>query len=240
MSNFIEKSVQEIFDESMANAFIRDRVEPVEKVEETFRSTLASRIEVDRKEKYEEEQRLIEIEEKKMYKGENATTSDEKNKEIVEKSVKNTITINPDIKETIVGKIYAAYNDRYLAEKKAKKDYDGDGKVESGAKEYRGVIHNKIQQKRGGKADGKDTSSVKEGMATPESGTGKYYVEGKPTKKQLEVRAQQAKNKAASDRGRMAESLKQARKNVGASTCWDGYTAKGTKKKGVKVVPNCV
>ena len=240
MSNFIEKSVQEIFDESMANAFIRDRVEPVEEVEETFRSTLASRIEVDRKEKYEEEQRLIEIEEKKMYKSEKATTSDEKNKEIVEKSVKNTITINPDIKETIVGKIYAAYNDRYLAEKKAKKDYDGDGKVESGAKEYRGVIHNKIQQKRGGKADDQDTSSVKEGMATPESGTGKYYVEGKPTKKQLEVRAQQAKNKAASDRGRMAESLKQARKNVGASTCWDGYTAKGTKKKGGKVVPNCV
>ncbi|BCU93588.1 MAG: hypothetical protein CM15mV2_2140 [uncultured marine virus] len=34
-------------------------------------------------------------------------------------------------------------------------------------------------------------------MATPESGTGKYYVEGKPTKKQLEVRAT-GKNKAAS------------------------------------------
>ena len=46
--------------------------------------------------------------------------------------------------------------------KKAKKDYDGDGKVESGAKEYRGVIHNKIQQAKGGKGDGKDTSSVKE------------------------------------------------------------------------------
>ena len=35
-------------------------------------------------------------------------------------------------------------------------------------------------------------------------------------------------------------SMKQARKNVGASTCWDGYKAKGTKKKGGKVVPNCV
>ena len=67
MSNFIEKSVQEIFDESMANAFIRERIEPVEEVEETFRSTLASRMETDRQEKYEEEQRLIEIEEKKMY-----------------------------------------------------------------------------------------------------------------------------------------------------------------------------
>lgn len=38
----------------------------------------------------------------------------------------------------------------------------------------------------------------------------------------------------------MAEGLKQARKNVGASTCWDGYKAKGTKKKNGKEVPNCV
>lgn len=35
-------------------------------------------------------------------------------------------------------------------------------------------------------------------------------------------------------------SMKAARKNVGASTCWDGYKAKGTKKKGGKDVPNCV
>ena len=34
--------------------------------------------------------------------------------------------------------------------------------------------------------------------------------------------------------------MKQARKNVGADSCWDGYKAKGTKKKGGKVVPNCV
>jgi hypothetical protein len=44
----------------------------------------------------------------------------------------------------------------------ANKDYDGDGKVESGAKEYRGSVHNAIQRKKGGTADGKDTSSVKE------------------------------------------------------------------------------
>ena len=35
-------------------------------------------------------------------------------------------------------------------------------------------------------------------------------------------------------------SMAQARDNVGASTCWNGYKAKGTKKKGGKVVPNCV
>jgi hypothetical protein len=35
-------------------------------------------------------------------------------------------------------------------------------------------------------------------------------------------------------------SMATARKNVGASTCWDGYEAKGTKKKNGKTVPNCV
>ena len=34
--------------------------------------------------------------------------------------------------------------------------------------------------------------------------------------------------------------MKTARKNVGADKCWDGYTAKGTKKKNGKTVPNCV
>ena len=34
--------------------------------------------------------------------------------------------------------------------------------------------------------------------------------------------------------------MKKARANVGASTCWDGYKAKGTKKKNGREVPNCV
>ena len=34
--------------------------------------------------------------------------------------------------------------------------------------------------------------------------------------------------------------MKAARKNVGASTCWKGYKASGTKMKGGKSVPNCV
>lgn len=58
---------------------------------------------------------------------------------------------------------------------KAKKDFDGDGEVESPGKEYRGVIHNKIQKKKGKPADGQDTSSVKED----------YFVETmRPTKNQ--------------------------------------------------------
>jgi hypothetical protein len=45
---------------------------------------------------------------------------------------------------------------------KSGRDYDGDGRVESGAKEHAGTVHNAIQRKKGGTPDGKDTSDVKE------------------------------------------------------------------------------
>ena len=304
MSNFIEKSVQEIFDESMANAFIREKVEPIVEKEETFRDGLAARMEEDRLAKIEEEKKLVEEQElkekaTKMYKGENATTSDEKNKEITEKSVKNTITINPDLKETIVGRIYASFNEKYLSEKKAKKDYDGDGKIESGKDEYfgskdkaikkamkkesmkEGYGSKKKKKKSYGESTNKlglkswqsmlegsygeidrpvekesDTPEVKadvcfdagaaipttikgtgdprelptainlmknkyraqgimaskepdgklvEGMATPESGTGKYYNEKKPTAMQLAKRKKMDKVKSLTNQGKHKE-----------------------------------
>ncbi len=79
---------------------------------------------------------------------------------------------NPNIKEVEM----TGYGEPYEGEKKkgeetaralgggpkAKRDYDGDGKIESGAKEYRGVVHNAIQKKKGLAPDGKDTSNVKE------------------------------------------------------------------------------
>ena len=40
---------------------------------------------------------------------------------------------------------------------KAKKDHDGDGKVESPSKEHAGAVHNAIQKAKGGTPDGKDT-----------------------------------------------------------------------------------
>ena len=42
------------------------------------------------------------------------------------------------------------------------------------------------------------------------------------------------------EKNEVVESMKQARKNVGASKCWKGYKAQGTKTKDGKVVPNCV
>jgi len=96
-------------------------------------------------------------------------------------------------------------------EKKADKDYDGDGKVESGKDEYMGSRDKAIK-----KAMGKNPAVEMEKKRKDDD------LFGSPNKKKVN------------------ESMKQARKNVGASTCWDGYKAKGTKKKGGKEVPNCV
>jgi hypothetical protein len=53
---------------------------------------------------------------------------------------------------------------------KSGRDYDGDGKKESPAKEHAGAVHNAIQRKTGGTPDGKDTSSVKEDFDFIEEG----------------------------------------------------------------------
>ena len=97
-------------------------------------------------------------------------------------------------------------------EKKADKDYDGDGKVESGKDEYMGSRDKAIK-----KAMGKNPAVEMEKKRKDDD------LFGSPNKKKT-----------------VKEGMKQARKNVGASTCWDGYKAKGTKKKGGKEVPNCV
>ena len=68
---------------------------------------------------------------------------------------------------------------KQTAAAKAGKDYDGDGKVESGAKEYRGSVHNAIQRKRGGAPDGRDTSSVKEDLD--------FFEEGKKKDRKFDV-----------------------------------------------------
>jgi len=60
-----------------------------------------------------------------------------------------------DIKLPDMSDAYRQVQD--IAEKKAKKDYDGDGKIESGSEEHAGAVHNAIQKKKGLKPDGKDT-----------------------------------------------------------------------------------
>jgi len=74
---------------------------------------------------------------------------------------------------------------------KAKKDYDGDGKVESGAKEYRGAVHNAIQKKKGGVPDGKDTSNVKESFLGEVAATANLPQTDAPQITNSDVNAQQ-------------------------------------------------
>lgn len=62
---------------------------------------------------------------------------------------KGNVVINPK-KEDLM-------KETKLQEKKSAKDYDGDGKIESGSKEHAGAVHNAIQKKKGLKPDGKDT-----------------------------------------------------------------------------------
>jgi len=119
MTKSIDKTVEEIFALSKNSVFTEKIEEVVEDVSpaEKRRLDIAKAIEeaqVARKLAKEQE----ELEEAKaLHKSEDATTSDEKQKEITEKNVKNKIEINPDMKESIVGKIYDMYNNKYLSEK---------------------------------------------------------------------------------------------------------------------------
>jgi hypothetical protein len=73
----------------------------------------------------------------------------------------NEIRSNPNVESVEMVDSKPPENQR---DQSSKKDYDGDGKVESGAKEYRGSVHNAIQRNKGGTPDGRDTSSVKEDL----------------------------------------------------------------------------
>ncbi len=186
-------------------------------------------------------------------------------------------------------KTYSDLRKPYLEGKMAKKDYDGDGKVESGAKEYRGVVHNKIQIAKGGKADGKDTSSVKEGKEPPRMQKGAMAYDGPNKERSLaadrviqKTKDKRKKMKKESSNWRdelgfIEEATKGERLDIKTNVknkikvnpdmktehhqkdaegnvvdhdeeevaedkdpCWDTHKQVGMKKKGGKMVPNCV
>ena len=90
-----------------------------------------------------------------------------------------------------LGEMYGASFDVVeLEEKMAKKDYDGDGKIESGTDEYMGSRDNAIKKAMG--------------------------------KKEMKKEVKEAKNGGDND------------------PCWDSHKQVGMKKKGGKMVPNCV
>ena len=129
----------------------------------------------------------------------------------------------------------------YLEEKKAKKDYDGDGKVESGSKEHAGVVHNAIQRAKGGKADGKDTR--KEEVETVDE---KFSMAAKPERRETPRPTKKAENKKGmSLKSRAMKAVGSRRredKETGISEDLSGMVDKATKagqgaleKIGVKI-----
>ena len=74
----------------------------------------------------------------------------------------NELRANPNIKSVEMTEYGTPYegekkSGEQTAAVKSGKDWDGDGKVESGSKEHAGAVHNAIQRKRGGVPDGQDT-----------------------------------------------------------------------------------
>jgi len=79
-------------------------------------------------------------------------------------------------------------------------------------------------------------------VITGKKADGRYSVVGKKGEKTAKAPEDIGLNMQREhvDIDELHEGMKQARKNVGAKTCWAGYKAQGTKMKGGKEVPNCV
>jgi hypothetical protein len=152
-------NMQDAATTNVANALFRVFVEGV-KEDEPIRLTYMEKLETIKNKKY-----LVRVEDKN---GRGYTRRADREKISQLRANPNIVRIeivstNPN-KKTAYGDPYEGEVRRgeQTAAAKAGKDYDGDGEVESGAKEYRGAVHNAIQRKKGGTPDGQDTSNVKE------------------------------------------------------------------------------
>jgi hypothetical protein len=145
MKNFIEDSAESIMLNSMANVFVAEKLDPVGKEDADIdndgdsdssdsylrkrRKAVGAAIAADKAKRVKKEeiefamrQKVEGLTEKKLYKSEKATTSDEKETEITEKSVKNKVVINPDIAEGVLDA--ALKTDKKVGELHKKVDND--------------------------------------------------------------------------------------------------------------------
>lgn len=144
---------------NVANALYKVFVEGA-KVEEPIRLTYMEKMETAEHKKY-----LVRVEDKNGRGYTRRATREKINQLRANPNIQRVEIISTDPnKKTAYGDPYEgeASKGELTAKATAGKDYDGDGKVESGAKEHAGAVHNAIQRKKGGVPDGKDTSNVKE------------------------------------------------------------------------------
>ena len=132
MANFIEQSAEDIMLSSMANVFMPEALDPVGKEDDDIdndgdvdksdgylkkrRKTVGAAIAADKAKRTKKEElelhlrtKVGELAEKKLYKSEKATNSDEKEVTIEEKPVKNKVVINPDVNEGLINTVKNFY-----------------------------------------------------------------------------------------------------------------------------------
>ena len=175
------------------------------------------------------------------------------------KTAKKTQPVKPTSKKGLLGKVGDAvkkgmerHNKARAAgrepEKRVKEFAKGFKKGVTGTVKFAGKVK---------KAVSEESEHVDEKISASGYARAKKYREDQARakdKKEQEYYANKAKThkwdgekwnkKEKVSEENVEEGLKQARKNIGMDpdkpSCWDGYKAKGTKKKGGKEVPNCV
>jgi len=210
MKNFIEDSAEQIMLNSMSNVFITEKLDPVGKEDDDIdndgdsdksdsylrkrRQAVGAAIAAEKSKRVKKEelevslrQKVEGLTEKKLYRAEKATVSDEKDITVEEKPVKNTIVINPDIQEgmnqeTISEKSVSIKQQRFMgmvraAQKGEKAASPEVAKVAASmkkkdVKDFASTKHDKLPEKK----------SVKEEIAAIAEGARKPEVEEKGKK----------------------------------------------------------
>ena len=210
MKNFIEDSAEQIMLNSMSNVFITEKLDPVGKEDADIdndgdsdksdsylrnrRKAVGAAIAAEKSKRVKKEelevslrQKVEGLTEKKLYRAEKATVSDEKDITVEEKPVKNTIVINPDIQEgmnqeTISEKSVSRKQQRFMgmvraAQKGEKAASPEVAKVAASmkkkdVKDFASTKHDKLPEKK----------SVKEEIAAIAEGARKPEVEEKGKK----------------------------------------------------------
>ena len=153
--------------------------------------------------------------------------------------VQTTTYVVEYAKKNFVGEDVFAYIDQQLAESPTQQEIAG--VILEGYKPIDRTKENAMYRRAGNLARTSLSSKGKKKAEAQDKSA--KIVTAISSQKERERFAKMGDEKARSnykEETEIEEGLKNARKNVGADKCWDGYVAKGTKMKNGKEVPNCV
>ena len=249
MKNFIEDSADSIMLKSMTNVFVTEKLDPVGQEDADIdndgdsdssdsylrkrRKAVGAAIAADKAERVKKEeielhlrQKVEGLNEKKLYKSEKATTSDEKETEISEKSVKNKITINPDIAEAKAPKYDKQGLDKYDRSKRMirhKQDKYGVSTLKQRIM-HGGVDHNIDNEKK--------AKSVKEGATEVAMSNKETTLQKKKNKIDMMISRERNKELMKKEHVSFAELLERTR--YAKETGKDFKTGNESKKGGTR------